>query len=128
TLTLRRGKLRPGDYTLRRDMSYGEAIEALMQGPKAKVVKTFDLVIPEGRSIDEVAPLVSDSAIRGDYRKAVRRPELLRRAHRRLGLPKGIDTLEGLLFPATYKLPAGADASTLVEQQLDAFRDNLASV
>ena len=50
TLTGRRGKLKPGDYTLRRGMSNGQAVEALQQGPKAKIVRTFSITIPEGRS------------------------------------------------------------------------------
>ena len=41
TVTMRRGKLRPGKYQLPLGMSNGAAIEALMQGPQAKVVKTF---------------------------------------------------------------------------------------
>ena len=43
TVTLRRGKLITGNYVLRRHMTNGAAIEALMQGPKVKVVKTFDV-------------------------------------------------------------------------------------
>ena len=31
----------PGNYTLQRDMTYGAALDALVKGPKAKVVKTL---------------------------------------------------------------------------------------
>ena len=41
TLTLRRGKLITGNYVLRRNMTNGAAIDALLQGPKVRVVKTF---------------------------------------------------------------------------------------
>jgi cell division protein YceG involved in septum cleavage len=58
TVTLRRSKLRPGKYTLPKNMTNGGAIEALMQGPKAKVVKTFRFTLPEGRSRHENEPLV----------------------------------------------------------------------
>ena len=39
TLTLRRGKLLTGNYVLRRDMTNGAAIDALLQGPKVRVVR-----------------------------------------------------------------------------------------
>src|SRR3954468_1012602 len=55
TLTMRRGDLRDGSYLLRKGMTNGQAIDALMQGPKAKVVKTFTVTIPEGRSRRESA-------------------------------------------------------------------------
>jgi uncharacterized YceG family protein len=127
TLTGRRGKLRPGDYVLRQDMSYGDASEALMQGPKVKVVETFDLTIPEGRSLREVAGLVADSPVRGRYARAAREKRFLRRA-RELGLPGGGDTLEGFLFPATYELTGDAGVRDLIGKQLDAFEENFASV
>ena len=67
TLTFRRGDLRTGNYVLRRNMTNGAAIDALMQGPKVKVVKTFDVTIPEGRSIDaRRAPAIQES---GDRRQ-----------------------------------------------------------
>jgi uncharacterized YceG family protein len=126
TVTMRRGKLRPGKYQLPRGMSNGAAIEALMQGPKAKVVKTFSFTIPEGRSRKENIPLV-DKAFTGDYGKATTNPRFLRRA-RTLGAPRSADSLEGFLFPATYQMIDGASASDLVERQLDAFRENFAKV
>ena len=126
TVTGRRGKLRPGDYTLRRDMSYGAALDALVQGPKAKVVKTFKLTLPEGLSRREMAPRVKGE-IKGDYLKATARPSVLRRI-RRLGAPKGTDTAEGFLFPATYDLVAGSDVDDLVDKQLQAYADNFAQV
>ena len=56
TVTGRRGKLRPGDYTLLQGMSNGAALDALVKGPKAKVVKTVNVTVPEGLSIREAAP------------------------------------------------------------------------
>ena len=123
TLTFRRRDLITGDYVLRRDMTNGAAIEALMQGPEVKVVETFAVTIPEGLSIREAAPAVNDSGIKGDYRKAVRNPEVVARA-RELGLPRSRKTVEGFLFPATYQLKVGATARALVDKQLDAYSQN----
>jgi uncharacterized YceG family protein len=127
TLTLRRGKLRSGDYTLARDMSNGDAIEALMQGPKAKVVKTFEVTLPEGRSRRELAPLVRRAGVKGSYLAATASPALRKRAQR-FGLPRSARTLEGFLFPATYELVEGATASTLARRQLAAFGRALATL
>jgi len=127
TLTMRRGKLRPGDYVLPREMSNGAAIDALVQGPKAKVVPTFSLTIPEGRSRREIVPVIKKSEVRGDYLKASAQRRYLTRA-RGLGLPRSAKTLEGFLFPATYQLIDEASAADLVQRQLDAFKENLAEV
>jgi uncharacterized YceG family protein len=127
TLTLRRGKLLTGRYVLRREMTNGAAIEALMQGPKVRVVETFDVTIPEGLSRREAAPAVDKSGIRGSYLKATRSKRALARA-RRLGAPRTARSLEGFLFPATYELNVGARAADLVDKQLDAFRDNLSDI
>jgi UPF0755 protein len=127
TLTLRRAKLRPGDYRLARNMSNGAAIEALMQGPEVKVVPTFSITIPEGRSRRENAPLIKKSEVRGDYAQAATDPRFVRRA-RDLGLPSGARSLEGFLFPATYTLIDDATARDLVKRQLDAFQQNFAKV
>jgi uncharacterized YceG family protein len=127
TLTLRRGKLRPGSYTLARGMSYGHAIEALMQGPKAKVVKTFSVTIPEGRSRREIVPIVKKAGLDGDYMKATASRATLRRA-RALGLPRAAKSPEGFLFPATYELVVGAKVQDLVDKQLDAFENAFAEL
>jgi uncharacterized YceG family protein len=127
TLTGRRGDLRPGTYTFARDMSYGTVLDALGKGPRAKVIKTFKLTLPEGLSVKELASRIKQADVSGDYVKAAQSPAALRRA-RALGLPRGAKTAEGFLFPATYDLPEGASADNLVAQQLAAFRDNFASV
>ena len=123
TLTLRRGKLITGNYILRRNMTNGAAIEALMQGPEVRVVKTFDVTIPEGLSRREAARAVRESGVEGSYLKASNTDAVFRRV-RRLGAPRGIRTIDGFLFPATYQLKAGATANALVDKQLDAFAQN----
>ncbi len=127
TLTMRRDDLRDGSYLLRKGMTNGEAIEALMQGPKAKVVRTFTVTIPEGLSRREAAPVVRRAGVEGDYLKATSSATALRRA-RGLGLPRRARTLEGFLFPATFTLTAGASARDLVDRQLAAFGERMSSV
>jgi uncharacterized YceG family protein len=104
-------------------MSHGAAIEALMQGPKARIVKTVSVTIPEGRSLRETVAIVKKNGLEGDYAKAASSRAALRKA-RSLGLPAKADTPEGFLFPATYELVAGAPAKNLVDKQLDAFESS----
>jgi uncharacterized YceG family protein len=127
TLTGRRGALRPGEYTLTRDMSYGDAIAALEKGPKVKVVPTVNVTVPEGLSIREAAPVVDKGPLKGSYRRAASERRVLRRI-RRLGAPRGTDTAEGFMFPATYTLVDGSPVRDLVSKQLDAFEDNFKGV
>ena len=127
TLTGRRGKLRPGEYTLTREMSYGDAIAALEKGPKVKVVPTVNVNVPEGLSIREAAPTVDKGPLKGGYRKAASEPRVLRRI-RELGAPRGTRTAEGFLFPATYTLVDGSPMRDLVSKQLAAFEDNFKGV
>jgi hypothetical protein len=93
---------------------------------KGKAIKTEDLTIPEGYTRTQIAKLVKQAGLEGDYEKATARA------------PKGFDiaktgapadaSLEGFLFPSTYNLEKGASVDTLVKDQLEAFDDNFASV
>jgi UPF0755 protein len=127
TLTGRRGGLRPGNYTLLRDMSNGDAIAALTKGPKVRVVPTVNITVPEGLSIREAAPQIDKGPLEGRYMKAAGDRSVLRRV-RRLGAPRGVDTAEGFMFPATYTLVDESPVRDLVSKQLEAFRDNFGSV
>ena len=127
SLTGRRGGLRPGDYTLQTDMTYGSVLDALSRGPKAKVVKTFKLLVPEGYSIQENVDRVADDGVSGDYEAAAASAKALRRAHE-LGLPADGDSTEGFMFPATYDFVQGGDAGRLVDEQLSAFADNFGTL
>jgi UPF0755 protein len=117
------GDLKPGVYTLRRHMPYGDVLDALVAGPAKSVVH---LTIPEGLSRKEIAPLAGRAGVRGNYLAASAKGALL--PYRRYGLERPPAALEGFLFPATYELRRGADASALVDRQLTAFRGNLARV
>jgi UPF0755 protein len=127
TLTGRRGGLRPGNYTLQRDMSNGDAIAALEKGPRVKVVPTVNISVPEGLSIREAAPMIDKTPLQGSYLKAARSQRTMRKL-RGLGAPRRTRTAEGFLFPATYTLLDGAPARNLVDRQLAAFDENMSKV
>jgi UPF0755 protein len=120
-LSGQRADLKAGSFTLKRDMTYTAALDALTQNPAA--APTVKVTIPEGRSISEAAPLVRQSALSGSYLKATTRNPRTVTGLKGYGVPRGTRTLEGFLFPATYELRRkGASASQLVAQQLATFR------
>ena len=122
TLAGSRGDLKPGTYTLRRDMSYGAAIDALSQGPSPNLV---NVTIPEGTARREVAGRVREAGLRGNYVRATARSSSLN--PRRYGAERARD-LEGFLFPATYQLQRRSSVKSLVDKQLAAFKENWAKV
>src|SRR5436190_4858542 len=120
------GDLHPGVYALRRDMSYGAVIDALVKGPSA--AKTVDVTIPPGRAIRQTAGRLRAAHIpvRGSYLAAARRSPLLNPVT--YGAPRSTPSLEGFLFPDTYEIRVGSPASDLVARQLQAFKRNFAKV
>jgi UPF0755 protein len=122
TLSGKRGDLKPGSYALKRDMSFGAALDALTKGPGSNLVQA---TIPEGRSRRETAGLIRPLGMRGDYMKATVRSPLL--DPRSYG-GSGARDLEGFLFPSTYELKRGASVDTLVAKQLGAFKAQIRKI
>jgi len=115
------GDFKAGEIPMRRDMSYSAAMDVLADPPVPDVVT---ITIPEGLSRSETAEVVGDS-LRGSYEQASRRSSVLDPAD--YGGRKA-DSLEGFLFPATYELKPGRPVSELVDRQLVAFKQQLATV
>ena len=116
------GAILPGRYLMASGMSYGTAIDRLT-GQSSDGLIT--LTIPEGLPRSQVAPIVADVGIEGDYESAT---ETFRGFDTAKYGAKDPPNLEGFLFPATYELEPGANVDDLVFQQLDAFRQNFADV
>ncbi len=113
--------LKPGRYTLRKDMSFTAALDALEKGTSPNIV---DLTIPEGLSRAEIAK-ITKGRLPGSYLAATRRSRLLDPRDYRA---KGATSLEGFLFPATYELRRGQSVRRLVERQLTTFKQRFGSV
>jgi UPF0755 protein len=119
----KRSSLHSGRFALKRDMSYAAAIEALSKPPpRAIAVK---VVIPEGYTRRQIADLVAQDALSGDYLAQSERSSALDPIN--YGAPASTHDLEGFLFPATYDLTAGAPVARLVGEQLAAFRQRFSS-
>jgi UPF0755 protein len=80
------------------------------------------VLIPEGKTRQQIAQIAAAEGLKGSYRAASRRSPLLNPAH--YGAPHDTPDLEGFLFPATYDIDRGAAAARLVDEQLIAFREN----
>ena len=122
----KRGDLRAGTFTLRRDMSYGGGPRRADDGRRSPR-RSSTSTIPEG----PCAP--RDRAARQAGRRARGLPRgaarLRRRSPARLRRAAGTPSLEGFLFPATYELKRGRHrARRSWPQQLAAFKQNLAKV
>ena len=122
-----------GQFTLKRTMTIPQIAEALQSGRRDEIT----LTIPEGRRLEEVATLVAQqtpisatvflSLVRDAKPWVAQYPFLAE-------LPAGA-SLEGYLFPDTYRLPQEATASDIVARMLanldrrvtPAMRDSLSS-
>jgi uncharacterized YceG family protein len=121
-----RGSLKPGTYALREDMSYGDALAELTKPvvlPEDKAPVT--VVIPEGKSRREIAPIAAESGLKGDY---VDETKSFKGFNPKKYGAKDPPDLEGFLFPATYELKSGDPVGDLIGQQLAAFQDNISTV
>ena len=76
TLAGKSGDLKPGTYTLRKDMSYGDVLDRLAKGPGSDVLT---VTIPEGLSRAEAAPIVRKAGVRRRLRARQRVLERLPR-------------------------------------------------
>jgi peptidoglycan lytic transglycosylase G len=109
-----------GRHVLAGDMSYSAAIDRLTTGG-GKV----ELTLPEGLPRDQMAPIIADAGVGGDYLAATKSVKgFMPAAYGASSAP----TLEGFLFPATYELEPGSDVNALIAQQLDAFTQNFGKV
>jgi hypothetical protein len=92
----------------------------------AKVAKTENITIPEGYRRDQIAEVAKKAGIKGDYLAASKSAKGFNPGKYGAENP---DNLEGFLFPATYEeFKNKATANDLVQDQLDAFKQNIAGV
>ena len=104
-----------GDYTLVRNSSMGDVVATLDEGPEI----AFDQVtVPEGLSLEEVAERVGEV----ERFSAERFLELAESGTVRSRYqPDDVDSLEGLLFPDTYRFDQTEDEAALLERMVEQF-------
>jgi len=111
-------KLEAGDYTLSPGMTIPDIVQALQHGR----IKEIVLTIPEGWRVEELADYLEKKGL-------MSAKEFLALAQRDLWVadydflkeaPEGV-SLEGYLFPDTYRLPVPASPGDLITRMLDNF-------
>jgi len=92
-------RVRAGKYKLASDVTPKKLLDILVHGVPAP---TISVLIPEGKNMLEVAQILHDAGIakRDKLVQQMRNPRFLRR----IGVPSA--TMEGYLFPDTYRLRA----------------------
>jgi UPF0755 protein len=124
TLAGERGNLRSGTYQLQQGMSYSAVLTKLTTAPP--VAQTSSLTITEGHTRQYVGRLLRTQGIKGSYLSATRSSPLLN--PQAYGAPRHLSTLEGFLFPDTFRLVDPIKISALVDDQLRDFKQRFATV
>jgi len=107
--------LQAGEYRFDRPATPAEVIDRIARGD----VFYYELVIPEGKNMFDIAALVEPLGIfkAAEFLAAARKPETIR------DLDPQAASLEGYLFPDTYKLSRHTTADGLCRTMTAKFRD-----
>jgi UPF0755 protein len=112
---VRRGKLKAGEYRFDHPMPLTEVYEQIARGE----VFTVAVTVPEGATVFEVANRLEQAGISS-------REDFLNQQPRLAELVADIDpkakTLEGYLFPDTYKFPRRTSATQIAAAMVRRFR------
>jgi UPF0755 protein len=116
------GPLLAGTYAFKKNSKYDTVISLLRKGP---IVQEHHLTIPEGFTLTQIADRIGklpglssqkflDLATNGQIRSPYQ--------------PPGVNSLEGLLYPATYNIKPGEDETSIIQRMLDAFDQQMQTV
>ncbi len=110
-------RIQAGEYRLSPSMPPRDILEALTSGMAVLYVVT----IPEGYRITEIADLLETKGLaeKAAFIEATRNQELLDSMH----IPSG--SLEGYLYPETYRFSKAAGARRIVQTLLDTFKERV---
>lgn len=106
--------LQAGEYQFQDAASVWQVIDKLRRGD----VYTFEFTVPEGSNIWEIARLVDTSSImkEADFLTAAADPSLIH------DIDPAAKSLEGYLFPATYRLSHKTTAPDLCRMMVEQFK------
>jgi uncharacterized YceG family protein len=111
-------QFQPGSYALKKKMSSKAALSALQD--KSNRVEDPSIVIPEGTALKDIeAGMVSKAGLsKAEVAAAAKDVSAY-------GLPSGVTTLEGWLFPATYPIKTGWSAKQYFQAMVDTMQQRL---
>lgn len=107
------GNLRAGEY----EVSAGWSTRTILDRITSGRVKTYEVVLPEGIRVTEIADKLEAAGLAdaADFLATVRDPEFVRS----LGIEQG--SLEGYLYPETYRLSRHLTAREITRVFVDQF-------
>jgi UPF0755 protein len=107
-------QLKSGEYEIAPGITPLELLEKIVSG----AVKTYAVTLPEGLRLDEIAGRLAAPGIVGadEFLAAVRSREFAR------ALGVEADTLEGYLYPETYRFPRGSAPAEVARRMLEELR------
>jgi UPF0755 protein len=114
------GALKPGTYQLVTGMNLDDLLDLLVRGPGAGPRFT----IPEGSTVAQIIDRIAATKLftKAQLQRALTSPDL-DVPYR----PKGVTSLEGLLFPLTYDVNKGDSAVDVLQKMLDQLQAVLAN-
>ena len=112
--------LRAGEYQLSAALPASQILDRLVLGR----VMTYEVVVPEGFTMAQIGARLSALGLveEAEFSATVRDPEFIAS----LGL--GTESLEGYLYPETYRLPRGLEASAVARLLVEHFRQTWESL
>ena len=117
------GDIRAGTYTLATGMTLDEAVGVLTTAPKE--VPTADVLIPPGYRLTQIADAVDEAL-------GIPAKEFMARADKgKFALPAALPegtSLEGFLWPQTYRVPTRDGADAVIQRLLDQFAEETAKL
>ncbi|HEX4304774.1 MAG TPA: endolytic transglycosylase MltG [Solirubrobacterales bacterium] len=129
TLSGDRSNIIAGKHLMAKDMSYGEAIDALTKESKpvepASKPGIVTVTIPEGQSRPITAKLLKEDGVKGNYLKATKKSKILN--PEQYG-GKNVKSLEGFLYPDTWEYDTRKPVKNLVALQLQDFKKKIKQV
>lgn len=113
-------KFRAGDFTIPRGSNMAQVLDTLVYGqPNLK-----SITIPEGKNMYEIAKLLEAQGITNekDFLEAVQHPDLISK------LEIQANSLEGYLFPETYRFAPNTPAKLVAKSMIDLFVERTKSL
>jgi UPF0755 protein len=111
------GPFQAGQYVLRENSSMQEAIDVLSEGPAPPPF--VDVTVPEGLTLPEISEAIVDDlpTLSVDRLDELIESGTLRSRYQ----PPEVASLEGFLFPETYRFDQGADETATLQRMIEQF-------
>jgi UPF0755 protein len=115
------GNLQPGEYIFSGSLSIPEVARKILSGPE-----DVEITIPEGLSYYEIEDILVRAEIvkPGEFSELVHSPDSFSNEFPFLSQIQ-VKTLEGFLFPDTYRIDPRKGARHVLEKMLKAFQDKV---